>query len=55
METTKRRHHDLDWDQLDLKKFFALTIIPSSVLRFITYPVWVVKTRLQVQQVRFIE
>lgn len=42
---------DVDWDQLNVKKFVATSAAPSVLMRVFTYPSWVIKTRLQVQEV----
>lgn len=46
--------HDIDWNSLDKKKFYFLNACFYVVARVIQYPPMLIKTRLQVQQIKSI-
>lgn len=45
----KNRINDIQWEMIDKKRYFPLTIINMFTVRSILYPLTLVRTRLQVQ------
>lgn len=42
--------HTIEWDMMDKRKFFPLSMLSSFTVRCCLYPLTVIKTRLQVQR-----
>ena len=38
----------IEWEMMDKKRFFAFSAVNSVGIRFVIYPLTVIKTRLQV-------